>query len=103
MLLPLVFPKDVGVLTRGLCQPPNVGELALPGGDVEVGEKAEDGAIRELLEETRIALPAGWPVKISHTRSTRNMLACFCVATPIPASLIPQPFTPTAEASEIKI
>lgn len=36
---------------------PGKGQLALPGGFLELNERAIDGAIRELKEETRIKLP----------------------------------------------
>ena len=47
------FKKTSIVLIRRK-NPPFVGELALPGGFVEVGESTEDACIREAYEETNI-------------------------------------------------
>ena len=47
------FNKTMIVLIRRK-NPPFKGELALPGGFVEVGERVEDACIREAYEETNI-------------------------------------------------
>lgn len=47
------FKKTSIVLIRRK-NPPFKGELALPGGFVEVGERVEDACIREAYEETNI-------------------------------------------------
>src|SRR5207302_11342385 len=54
-----------GSETRALivqrAQQPNAGRWGFPGGVLELGETVAEGAMRELLEETRVvAEPAGW-------------------------------------------
>jgi 8-oxo-dGTP diphosphatase len=50
----VVFDGDGRLLLIRRGNPPFAGELALPGGFVEVGEAVEDACRRELLEETGI-------------------------------------------------
>ena len=56
----VLLPVEDGLLTirRGI--PPHVGELALPGGYVNLGESWQEAGARELFEETGITVdPAG--------------------------------------------
>ncbi|WP_103503943.1 NUDIX domain-containing protein [Streptomyces sp. SM14] len=50
-------PLRVLVIERGW--PPHKGMQALPGGHVDPGETALDAAVRELSEETGVAVPPG--------------------------------------------
>ena len=47
-------PSEVLLIRRG--KPPRAGAWSLPGGGQEVGERAEEAARRELLEETGLAV-----------------------------------------------
>jgi ADP-ribose pyrophosphatase YjhB (NUDIX family) len=47
-------PGEVLLVRRG--KAPNIGSWSLPGGAQEVGERAEDAARRELLEETSLVV-----------------------------------------------
>jgi 8-oxo-dGTP diphosphatase len=46
--------RDGSILTIERGWPPHKGQLALPGGHVDLGETALDAAARELLEETGV-------------------------------------------------
>ena len=54
--LVVLRPGEVLLVRRG--KPPNLGTWSLPGGAQEIGERAEEAARRELLEETGLAVEA---------------------------------------------
>jgi 8-oxo-dGTP diphosphatase len=53
--------KDGKVLLVERGVPPNKGVWAIPGGSLKLGETLQEGAEREILEETGITIKAGDP------------------------------------------
>lgn len=51
-----VFCQDSGGWRLGLIKHPRLGRMMIPGGHVEVAENAADAALREVLEETGLAV-----------------------------------------------
>lgn len=95
----LLLPVDDGVLVIRRSIAPRLGELALPGGFIEWGERWQDAAARELYEEAGITInPA--TISIYQVHSVPDgMLLIFGVGERCAAADLP-PFTPTPECSE---
>jgi len=53
-----LVPIAGGLLTVRRSIPPRIGDLALPGGFIDMGEGWREAVVRELYEETGITLPA---------------------------------------------
>ena len=95
----LLLPVDAGVLVirRGI--EPRRGQLALPGGYIEVGESWPAAAARELYEEARVTIdPATVQLFTVHSAPDGTVLI-FGRGPHLLASDLPA-FIPTAEASE---
>jgi 8-oxo-dGTP pyrophosphatase MutT (NUDIX family) len=96
----LVVPVESGVLVirRGI--EPQLGELALPGGFIDLGETWERAAARELHEETGISID---PASIRHFRTVSppdgKLLLVFGQAPPMRERELP-PFEPSLETLE---
>jgi ADP-ribose pyrophosphatase YjhB (NUDIX family) len=56
-LVPVQLETGTGLLVIRRCIPPHEGRLALPGGFINFGESWQEGAAREVLEET------GWQLE----------------------------------------
>jgi ADP-ribose pyrophosphatase YjhB (NUDIX family) len=85
------------VVRRGI--DPGKGMLALPGGFLEAHETWQEGAARELREETGVVLdPAALrPVTFASSNPRPNRVLLFAEAPPV--TELP-PFTPDAETAE---
>jgi ADP-ribose pyrophosphatase YjhB (NUDIX family) len=97
----VLVPVDGGLLLVRRAIPP-VGELALPGGYINLGESWQEAGARELFEETGLTVDAA---ELTHfqTRSTPKpdtLIIIFSVARP--RSGLP-PFTPNEEVSELVV
>jgi ADP-ribose pyrophosphatase YjhB (NUDIX family) len=92
---------DLGVLMIRRATPPE--GLALPSGYVELGERWQDAAARELAEETGIRVdPAGVLELMVRTDEDRRLLLVFATVPPIPLAALAG-FRPTAEASGLLV
>lgn len=96
----LVVPVGDGVLAirRGI--PPHVGQLALPGGFVEVGESWQQAAAREVEEEAQVTVdPDG--IRDLATMSTPDggLVIVFGVARPLPIEALAT-FRVTSETTD---
>jgi ADP-ribose pyrophosphatase YjhB (NUDIX family) len=98
----LVLPVDDGVLTirRGI--EPRKGQLALPGGFIDLGEAWRDGCARELREETGIVVDATKIDLFDVHSAPDGTLLVFGVGPRLRGADLPK-FAPTNETSEAVI
>jgi len=95
----IVQPVDDGLLVARRAIEPAKGELALPGGFVELPETWREAGARELLEETGVAVdPAALEVVDVYSAPDGTLLI-FGLAPPLTAADLP-PFRPGDESSE---
>jgi len=91
VVVPVVDGDRTGVLTvrRGI--EPHKGELALPGGFLEIGENWRAGSAREVYEETGVRLDNPSQLRLLDVASTPNtrQLLLFSQAAPIPLETVP--------------
>lgn len=100
----IVLPVDDGVLCVRRSIPPGVGLLALPGGFLDVGETWQQGAARELFEETGIRID---PDEIAELRvlsppPPQALVLIFGLAHARKAGELPT-FEPNSETSELVV
>ncbi|MEV1240169.1 NUDIX domain-containing protein [Nonomuraea sp. NPDC050022] len=95
----LLLPVDDGLLVvrRGI--EPHRGELALPGGFIDVGESWQQAAARELYEETAVVVDADRVRLFDAHSAPDGTLLVFGLAPPTVSAALP-PMVPTAETME---
>lgn len=98
----LLLPVDGGLLTVRRTIPPKIGELALPGGFIGLGETWQEAAARELLEETGITVDPGQIANFGARSAAEGMLLVFGIAPERALADLPA-FVPSAEADELVI
>jgi 8-oxo-dGTP diphosphatase len=98
VLLPVEGPDGVGLVVIRRDIEPARGELALPGGFIEIGETWREGAVRELREETGLVATPD-EVRLFDVASTPSTINIFTVLPPRAAADLPTP-EPTAETTE---
>ncbi len=104
VLVPVqVNDHTVGVLTVRRSIEPKLGELALPGGYLEVGESWQKGAVRELMEETGVLVPAE-DIRLFdvETAPSNSNLLVFCHAPIITMDQV-NSFKKNSEVSELVV
>ena len=99
----VLVPVGKGLLVVRRMNDPGKGELALPGGFLEVNETWQEGACREVFEETGAVIDpkditGTWDV---YTSPTTGCLIVFCVCSKVFSEL--PTFIPNSEVSEIKV
>ena len=99
VVLLLVPVGDDGVLVIRRGERPKRGQLALPGGFIEVGETWQQAAVRELREETRVRLGADVVQEYRVRSAADGTLLVFGIAPPILEADL-APFTATHEVTE---
>ncbi|TDC23532.1 NUDIX domain-containing protein [Streptomyces sp. 8K308] len=97
-LLPVRDAGQVGLVVVRRDIEPCRGELALPGGYMEVGESWQQAAVRELREETGLVAGAA-DATLFDVRGAERTLNLFALLPPREASAMPAPIA-TSEASE---
>lgn len=95
----VVLPVETGVLVVRRAIEPRLGQLALPGGYIEVGESWQAAAARELYEEAGVVVDAAAITEYRVRSAPDGTVLIFGLAPHILIHALP-PFTPTAECSE---
>jgi ADP-ribose pyrophosphatase YjhB (NUDIX family) len=95
----LALPVDDGVLVIRRNEGAGRGELALPGGFIEVGETWQQACARELFEETGVTIDAAAVQDLAVRSSPDGFLLVFGLGPVVREAALP-PFTVGAEISE---
>lgn len=99
----LLLPVADGLLVVRRAIAPGLGEWALPGGFLEVGEEWRVGAARELVEETGIVIaPHALDVFELHSTEDSRLLLIFCAPREPPLPCLPD-FAANHEVHEIGV
>ena len=95
----LVPVEDEGLVVIRRGERPRRGQLALPGGFIEVGESWQEAAVRELREETRLHVDARSVCEYRVRSAEDGTLLVFGIVPPIESAAL-GPFTPTDEIED---
>lgn len=90
-----------GILTVRRGENPGKGKLALPGGFLDVGETWEEGAVRELREETGIVFDAKCVKLLAVKSAIEDRIGLIFFETP-PVPSLPE-FKPNPEVLELVV
>jgi ADP-ribose pyrophosphatase YjhB (NUDIX family) len=99
VLAPIVKDGKTGVLVvrRGI--QPGLGKLALVGGFLEEHESWQEGAMREVREETNVRIETPSPFFYASSSPKPNRVLLFSIAPQVEAKAL-APFKPNAETAE---
>ncbi|MFC4588499.1 NUDIX domain-containing protein [Sphaerisporangium corydalis] len=95
----MVLPVDGGLLVVRRDVEPRRGGLALPGGFIDLGETWQQGAVRELREETGVVVDAGDVRLLDVLSAPDGHVLIFALGPETPASALP-PVAATSETTE---
>lgn len=95
----VLLPVDEGLLAVRRAHAPGRGELALPGGFIELPESWQEAGARELYEETGVRLEADTLALFRVYSAPDGTLLIFGLAPSLAADSLPT-FRPTEESSE---
>jgi ADP-ribose pyrophosphatase YjhB (NUDIX family) len=101
VLVPIVDGDRTGLLAIRRAIPPAIGKLALVGGFLEEHESWQQGAAREVREETNVSVDADAlePLWFASSSPKPNRVMLFSVAPPVRADRLPR-FESDSETSE---
>lgn len=97
-----LLPVGGGLLLVRRAIPPKLGELALPGGFINLGESWQHACARELAEETGITTDPAHIRPLTVLSADDGMLLVFGIAPPLPGGTLPT-LAPNDEVSELAI
>ncbi|WP_034385320.1 NUDIX domain-containing protein [Herbidospora cretacea] len=95
----MVLPVDEGLLVIRRAIEPRLGQLALPGGFIDIGESWQQAAARELFEETGIEVSAADVTLFDVLSAPDGTVLVFGRGPALSSTDLPV-FTPTPETSE---
>jgi ADP-ribose pyrophosphatase YjhB (NUDIX family) len=101
-LVPVQLEISVGLLVIRRCIPPHEGRLALPGGFVNFGESWQEGAAREVLEETGLSLEPS-QLELVTVRSASDSTILIFARAPMQSKTWVQASKISSETSEVMV
>ena len=96
----ILVPVGNGLLTVRRAIPPRAGELALPGGYVNLGETWQEAGAREVLEETGVRIDPETIRDVRALSTPDGKLLVFGLAPPLAE---PPALAPNHEVSELVV
>jgi ADP-ribose pyrophosphatase YjhB (NUDIX family) len=93
---------QLGLLVIRRCIPPHEGRLALPGGFINYGESWQEGAARELLEETGLEISSS-NFQLSSVKSAPDSTILIFAMAPTQSKSWVEAMQTSSETSEVMV